>query len=557
MSVIWEPKQQEALALLSGPAKHILLAGGSRSGKTFLLMAAVVSRALRAKGSRHAVLRFRFGHVKQSIVYDTFPAVMAKVFPNADYELNKSDFFVRFPNGSEIWFGGLDDKERTEKILGNEYATIFLNECSQIAYSSRSMAMTRLAQLVNDQDGKPLQPKMYYDENPPDKGHWTYRMFKTKVDPETKAELPQPKDYAFMQINPRDNLRNLSADYIKTLESLPPRLRKRFLDGEFRDAAPNSLFSEENLERWRNIDRELPDMLRIVVAVDPSGADDDDNLENDEIGIVVCGLGIDGNGYVLEDLTVKCGPEAWGRVVANAFDRHGADRVVAEVNFGGAMVAAVIRGARPNTPFRPVRASRGKVIRAEPISLLVETGKVRMAGIFRELEDELCAFTTHGYMGENSPNRADACLIAGTLVMTQRGEVPIETISTNDCVMTREGMRRIVWGGMTSELADVFSLTLSNGVSIIGTAEHPIFVHGKGWKPIGDIRIGDALMPTDEVLEWRHLKWNSTVANIVDTLTTKTRRGAIITGASAVKAMAYCIGIFGRITSGLFQRLRQ
>ena len=76
------------------------------------------------------------------------------------------------------------------------------------------------------------------------------------------------------------------------------------------------------------------------------------------------------------------------------------------------MVAAVIRGARPNTPFRPVRASRGKVIRAEPISLLVETGKVRMAGIFRELEDELCAFTTHGYMGENSPNRADAMIWA-------------------------------------------------------------------------------------------------------------------------------------------------
>lgn len=404
-------KQEEANALLASDATHIMLAGGSRSGKTLLLVRAMVIRALKAPGSRHAILRYRFGHVKQSIVHDTFPHVMQLCFPQTDYNINRSDWFATVPGGGEIWFGGLDDKERTEKILGTEFATVMLNECSQIPYSSRNMAVTRMAQLVDDRMRKaPLPLKMYYDENPPDKGHWTYRMFKTKVDPETRAELPNPQDYAFMQLNPIDNQENLAADYIKTLESLPPRLRKRFLEGEFRDASPNALFNEETIERWRNFDRELPDMLRIVIAVDPSGAGDDDNIENDEIGIVVCGLGIDGNGYVLEDLTCKCGPEKWGKVATNAFERHAADRIVAEVNFGGAMVGAVIRGARAKTPFRPVTASRGKVVRAEPISLLFETGKIRMAGIFRELEDELCGFTTHGYMGENSPNRADAMI---------------------------------------------------------------------------------------------------------------------------------------------------
>lgn len=286
-----------------------------------------------------------------------------------------------------------------------------LNECSQIPYSSRNIAVTRLAQLAQDCVAKvPLRPKMYYDENPPDKGHWTYKLFKTKVDPETRASLPDPENYAFMQLNPVDNQENLSSEYLRDLAALPPRLRKRFLEGEFRDAAPNALFTEEALERWRNTDSELPDMLRIVVAIDPSGADDDENIENDEIGIIVCGLGIDGNAYVLEDLTCKCAPEKWGKVGADAFDRHAADRVVAEVNFGGAMVRAVIHGARPNTPFRPVRASRGKAVRAEPVSLLLEKGRIRMAGTFRELEDELCAFTTHGYMGENSPNRADAMI---------------------------------------------------------------------------------------------------------------------------------------------------
>ena len=402
-------KQDEANLVLASSATHILLAGGSRSGKTVLIVRAIMVRAIKAPGSRHAILRFRLGHVKQSIVQDTFPKVMRVCFPQVSYELNKSDLFATLPNGSEVWFGGLDDRERTEKILGTEFATIFLEECSQISYSSRNMAMTRLAQKVYDTASNRLLPlKMYYAENPPDKGHWTYRMFKTLVDPETRQSLPDPGNYAFMQMNPGDNRQNLSADYIKTLESLPVRMRKRFLEGEFRDSSPNALFTDEIFEKWRHIDVELPEMLVIVVAVDPSGADDDDNIDNDEIGIIVCGLGIDGNGYVLEDLTCKAGPKVWGRVVTDAYDRWQADRVVAEVNYGGAMVKHVIQTARPNTPFRPVTASRGKTVRAEPISALCEAGKIRMAGNFRELEDELCGFTTHGYIGENSPNRADA-----------------------------------------------------------------------------------------------------------------------------------------------------
>lgn len=405
-------KQQEAQEVLNGPATHVLLAGGSRSGKTFQIIRKQVQRRLKAPGSRGAVLRFRAGHVRQSVVLDTFPTVMSKCFPGIEYDLNKSDMYATFPGGGEMWFGGLDDKARVEKILGKEFADIFLNECSQIPYESRNIAVTRLAQRVLDRaTGEPLRLKMYYDENPPDKGHWTYKMFKLLQDPESRQALPA-EDYAFFRINPVDNTANIAESYLKTLQALPERLRKRFLEGEFRDAAPNALFRDEWLERWRNVDGELPDMLRIVVAVDPSGADDDDNVENDEIGIVVCALGIDGNGYVLEDLTCKAGPGVWGKVATDAFNRHQADRIVAEQNFGGAMVRHVIHTARPNTPFRAVTASRGKVVRAEPISALVESGKVRMAGYFRELEDELCAFTTHGYMGENSPNRADAMVWA-------------------------------------------------------------------------------------------------------------------------------------------------
>lgn len=404
-------RQEEANRLLASTAQHVMLFGGSRSGKTFLIVRAICVRALKAPNSRHVSLRFRFGHIKSSIILDTFPKVMRLCFPSVKYELNKTDFFAQFPNGAEYWFGGLDDKERTEKILGNEYVTIHLNECSQIPWNSRNIAVTRLAQLVDQEvgaDKRPLSLKMYYDENPPDKSHWTYKLFKAKQDPETRGLLADPDKYAAIQLNPQDNLENLGADYLKTLQGLSARLQTRFLRGEFRETAPNALFVDEVIDRWRTDD--LPEMLRIVIAVDPSGADDEDNQDNDEIGIVVCGLGMDGNGYVLEDLSCKVGPARWGKVATDAYERWQANSIVAEVNFGGAMVKNVIHSARARTPFRAVTASRGKVVRAEPISSLCETGKVRLGGQFPLLEEEMYGFTTHGYMGTSSPNRADAMI---------------------------------------------------------------------------------------------------------------------------------------------------
>jgi predicted phage terminase large subunit-like protein len=416
------PRQEAAQAVIAGDATHILLVGGSRSGKTALHVRNTVMRGLKAPGSRHAILRFRFNHVKQSIIMDTFPKVMALAFPGVKYHIDKSDWFARFGDDAELWFGGLDDKERTEKILGAEYATIYLNECSQIPQGSRDIAVTRLAQKVmtkiKGREPAPLRLRMFYDENPPSKAHWTYKLFIEKVDPETRRPLPRPNDYAWFRINPEDNRDNLPTGYIEnTLAGLSARLQKRFLKGEFADATPNALWRDEDIDKWRVTDGKIPDLVRIVVGVDPSGSGDVDNADNDAIGIVVVGLGTDGNAYVLEDCTVKAGPATWGRVAVSAYDRHAADVVAGEVNFGGAMVSHVIQTARREggqrkVPYKAVTASRGKVLRAEPISALYETGKVRHAGDFVELEDELCAFSTAGYTGERSPNRADALVIA-------------------------------------------------------------------------------------------------------------------------------------------------
>ena len=272
----------------------------------------------------------------------------------------------------------------------------------------------RSMQIIDGRDPVQLKPRMYYDCNPPNKAHWSYKLFVQKRDPDTNEPVRSPGEYSSFQINPEANRENLSDGYLDTLKGMSARLRKRFLDGEFADANPNALFPDENIEKWRVIDGELPDMVRIVVAVDPSGSDDESDADNDEIGIVVAGLGIDGNGYILEDCTVQAGPATWGNIATTAWERHQADVIVGETNYGGAMVKHVIQTARSRTPFKMVTATRGKVVRAEPFSALYEKGKVRHVGYYSKLEDELAAFSTIGYTGPRSPNRADAAIWALT-----------------------------------------------------------------------------------------------------------------------------------------------
>lgn len=423
-------KQKEAInGILAGLATWLLLYGGGRSGKTFLIIRTIVLRALKAPESRHLVVRFRFVHLKASILADTFPKVMRICFPGVHYVLNRTDWYVKFDNGSEIWFGGLDEGERMEKLLGMEFATIYGNESSQISWAGVMLLLTRLAQKVDQvirlieidpatrkqrERRSPLKLRFFFDCNPSSKAHWSYKVFKQKLNPETKEPLPSPDDYQSFQINPADNLENLSDEYMKVLDGLSERMKRRFKRGEFAEATPNALFDEATIDQWRVADGEkLPDFVRVVIAVDPSGASDDEaNADNDEVGITVDALGTDGRAYLLEDLTVAGGPTTWGKVAVQAFIRHKADLVVGETNFGGGMVKLTVQVAAQaqgvKVPFKMVTASRGKVQRAEPFSALYEEGKVRHVGVFAKLEDELCAFSTGGYTGPKSPNRADA-----------------------------------------------------------------------------------------------------------------------------------------------------
>ncbi len=221
-------KQREALGLLKSDARNVMLYGGTRSGKTVVLLEAEKYRALKYPKSRHLAARLRFAHAKTSLWHETLLPSL-KDLPRDSYKVNHSDYYVSFENGSEIWVGGFDDAERIEKILGHEYATIFINECSQIGYDTVVTAQSRLAQKIEG-----LTNKMYFDCNPPSPSHWTYKRFILKQDPKTSEKLLRPDLDACMRINPVDNLANLPADYIQTqLDTLPEKARQRFRDGLF------------------------------------------------------------------------------------------------------------------------------------------------------------------------------------------------------------------------------------------------------------------------------------------------------------------------------------
>ena len=408
--------QEAARLLLDGPQRMTCLAGGTRSGKTFLIVRAIIERASRAPNSRHALLRFHANAARASLARDTIPQVMKVCFPHIFLKEHRQEGFFSMKNGAHLVVGGLDDKDRVEKILGLEYSSVFLNEASQIPYESALVAFTRLAQMVPG-----CMQRAYVDLNPTAKTHWTNVLFGDKRDPISMQPLVDPDNYARAFLNPRDNAENLSPAFLDSLAALPERHRRRFYDGVYIDAIDDALWTYDVIDASRRDADQIPPDERkaVVVAVDPSGAAGRDDTGRDEIGIVVAARGQDGDAYVLADRSCREAPVAWGRRAVTAYHEFRADCIVAEENFGGAMVKATIQAADPAVPVRLVTASRGKAVRAEPISVRYALGQVHHVGRFPKLEDQLCAFASSGYGGQGSPDHADAAIWALTHLFGQ------------------------------------------------------------------------------------------------------------------------------------------
>lgn len=412
-------KQQEQEAMMASAATWCMSYGGARSTKTFGKCRAVASRAIMAPCSRHLIARFRTNAVKRTIGADTWPKMMGLCFPGVRFEYNKSEGLIKLPAyESEIWLSGLDSQERMDKILGAEFATIFLNEASEVEYGTVEVLETRLAQNVKIAEGplagRLLRQKMYVDLNPGSKRHWTHKMFREKLHPTDGTALVNPNDYVCMQLNPRDNP-HLTERFLASLQRLSKLQRRRFWDGEYNGEIDGSLWGDSMFMRCSMA--RVPALTRIIVAVDPSGAKNAKDVTADEIGIIVAGLGQDGMVYVLGDYSGRWSPAQWTEIVCTLYHQHNASAVVGETNFGGPLVEALIHAKDDGIRYVSVVATTGKHVRAEPVAGQYERGIVRHVGQsadYEHLEDQLMQFTVAGYLGKGSPDRADALVWAVT-----------------------------------------------------------------------------------------------------------------------------------------------
>lgn len=253
-------------------------------------------------------------------------------------------------------------------------------------------------------------------------GHWPRSLVTTTPRPlPIIRQLVTDKSTILTRGSTFANAANLAPQFLEAITARygGTRLGRQELDAEILDDHPNALWRRQMLEdAFKRVISADPQAImaalgirRVVIGVDPSGADDE---LGDSQGIIVAGISPSQGIFVLEDATVRESPDGWARQVSNAFEKWRADRIVAERNYGGEMVRHTIRTHNPRLPVTLVTASRGKHVRAEPIAGLYEQKKVRHIGRWTELEDQMCDFTTTGYAGDGSPDRADALVWALT-----------------------------------------------------------------------------------------------------------------------------------------------
>jgi phage terminase large subunit-like protein len=245
-------------------------------------------------------------------------------------------------------------------------------------------------------------------------------------------EIILRSDTAITKGSTMENLANLAPPFRKAVieKYEGTRIGRQELNAELLDDTPGALWNRSALDELRitPVDSmtpvRLPDFVRVIVAVDPQKEAGEAAAET---GIMVVGKTAEGKGYLLEDLSVNGTPEEWGRAAVRAYDDWAADKIVYEANQGGEMVASVLRNAAKSLkedkerqedfiPLKAVHASRGKHVRAEPISQLYEQKKIHHVGFFPELEDQLCEYTPEGNMGY-SPDRMDALVWGFTELM--------------------------------------------------------------------------------------------------------------------------------------------
>ena len=384
-----------AFAPLLGPSRYKGAHGGRGSGKSWFFAGLLVEWCILNPGARVVCVREVQKSLRESV--KLLIEDMIKLMGVEGQFRSLSDSIIT-PGGGIILFQGMADhtKESIKSLEGFDVA--YVEEAQTMTKGSLEMLRPTIRKTY--QDG--THAEIWFSWNP--------RAAEDPVNKFLRGPDPPP-DSVVIESNYMDNPffpRVLEMERQFDEQHSPERYGHIWL-GHFEPAALGALWTRAALHQGRV--REIPEMARIIVAVDPAISSEDGSNEH---GIVVAGVGQDQRGYVLDDVTIKGGPQQWAERAVATYDRFEADAIVIEINQGGDMVRHTLKTVRPDLPIIEVRATRGKHVRAEPIAALYTMGKVSHVGTFAKLEDQLCLFTPAGYEGKGSPDRADALVWAMT-----------------------------------------------------------------------------------------------------------------------------------------------
>ena len=296
----------------------------------------------------------------------------------------------------------------------------------------------------------------------------------------------------------------LSEDAVEDLRKtfLGSRVGRQELEGELLDEFEGALFNRKDLDDYRILPgMKVPKYANIVVGFDPAMKSGE---ESDESGIVVVASAEMNDGFdhafILDDQSIRGTPAEVAKRVAIAAQTWEASCVYYESNQGGDWIKDSLRSIDPTLPCREAHSSRGKIMRAEPVSALCEAGRIHMVGTFIELEEELCIMRPNAKSKGGDDDRADACIAKGTLVLTARGEIPVENVLPGDLAWTRAGWKPVMAAWLTRENAETKTVILSDGRELTATPDHKIWTENRGWQQLDALVHGDILSGWTNIL---------------------------------------------------------
>lgn len=364
--------------ILAHPAPHKLLRAGRRFGKT-TLAAEYLSYGLLELAAPTAYLAptYKMLQTQWRALKTTFaPLIQTK---------SETEHWLQLTTGGQLTMWSLD--LNPDAVRGKSFASLFIDEAAMIRNLKPTWHQILLPTLL-DRNGHALIVSTPRGKN-------DFRLLE-------ESGTFHPFHFT-THANPL-----LSPQAIQTMEkNMLARAVQQEIYAEYIDNSQFALWQWDTIERNRLL-TPPPNLAYLVVAVDPAGSH---HPTSDQTGIIVAGKSHTNHFYILEDATLTAAPPNWAAAVINQFHRHQANKIVAEKNFGGDMVAHTLHIADPRAPIKLVTATRGKAIRAEPIAVLYEQNRVHHVGHLPHLETEM---TTWSPKDDNSPNRIDALVWALT-----------------------------------------------------------------------------------------------------------------------------------------------